>query len=146
MIGLEFEFIENHNNLLMNIFENIDLKLYKLYFEQQEIVRKNTNKKLLTCMPGDLFKHEITSNNIQQIVELNLRMYQNDKSNEQIDTYKDFLASSCELILLICDAKYVEVYIKDKQLQKQILENINVNKIDYTIKTLENDGRYEMYV
>ena len=146
MIGLEFEFVESHNNLLINIFENIDLKLYNFYFEQQEIIRKNLNNKLPAYMSGNLFKQEITSNNIQKIVEINLRMYQNDKSDEQIDTYKDFLASNCELILLIWDARYVEIYIKDKQLQKQILENIEVNKIDYKIKTLQNDDRYEMYV
>ena len=59
--------------------------------------------------------------------------------------YEDFCKSNCQLLLLIADCRYVEIYTKDPNIAKVIYENALLS--DYTeveYVTDSNDCRERM--
>lgn len=75
-----------------------------------------------------------------------LQVFLKDKPIAKIETYDDFKDSDCELLILIHDVEYVEIYIKDNLLSEKVLLNIKQMGIKYDVKTLENDTRTIMIV
>ncbi|MPN58582.1 hypothetical protein SDC9_206289 [bioreactor metagenome] len=85
---------------------------------------------------------------------LNLRGFKKHNSNfdyekesKKIYSYADFLQSPCQIILLCADVVFYEIYVKNKDVLKQIklnAEKSNFEDIEYI--TDENDGRYKKHV
>ncbi len=78
---------------------------------------------------------------------LNLRVYPVGTAPQKIDTYDDYRNSPCEMIVLVYDSAYVEIYTKNKTWLDTLIQNANElqgERID--LKTPETDGRTEMYV
>lgn len=139
MIGLEIKYDKIYTSDLRKIFENINLNGFKYQITEDEIIDNGS----------------ITINNLQDLFEnypnafiflLNLKLYKKINSSFEIKTYQDFKNSKCELLLLIVDSEYLEIYFQNKYLKKQILNNLKKYKITYKIKTLENDGRTHLSV
>lgn len=40
----------------------------------------------------------------------------------------------------------IEIYLKENNLKKQVLKNINDLNAEYKIKTKDNDGRTKLYI
>lgn len=54
----------------------------------------------------------------------NIQLYKKDSKITDINSVEDFLNSDCELILLITDNIFAEVYSKKEEYKKQILRNL----------------------
>lgn len=143
MIGVEFERTNEYNNFLTLLFYNTDLSFYNFVFAEKEIYEIDNFDYELA---GEEFSKIIDRNQKCYIVFLNLRVFKKDKKIGEIKSYNDFINSDCELLVLIHDVTYVEIYFKDNELKNQILNNLDNLKIDYRIKTSDNDERYIMYV
>lgn len=81
------------------------------------------------------------------IIFLKLQAYFTNSSFVDIHNYEEFKRSDCQLILLIYDCQYVEIYAKNQTVSKEILENALTNhytEIQYI--TDSNDGRTKMDV
>lgn len=138
MIGLECEFDEVPDNIIGLVLENVDLEKYFwdltyaepsiLFGDEYNYFQNNGLRKFIKKVEKE------------QIPQLVLKGY---GSSEHIDAQnnQEFLNSNCEIVLIICDVAYIEVYFK-KDNAKTIINNFDKMNIKYKIKTLENDGRY----
>lgn len=56
-----------------------------------------------------------------------LYLYSSEYPFEEIETYSDFVDSKCEIILLLYDVCYLEVYCKDPTLLRIFMDRIKSN-------------------
>lgn len=76
-----------------------------------------------------------------------LHLYPLDAISEVIETYDDFVRSKCELILLIYDGAFAEVYCKNRAWLKTLLQNAkSIPNAIVTQKNPDTDSRNTMYV
>lgn len=79
------------------------------------------------------------------IIFLKLQAYFNNGKFSTIHTYKDFQESDCQLLLLIYDCEYVDIYSKDITDLNLLYENALKNNYTETgYITENNDGRTKM--
>lgn len=85
---------------------------------------------------------DIISQESYYVVFANIKLYKKIDDGIIINTYKDFLKSSCLLILLITDNEFVEIYSKNKDILEKIYDNAVENKfIDINYITENNFKR-----
>ncbi len=141
MIGIEFERPNECNNFLNDLFENINLSNFKINISEDEIYYNNQN----ICFDKVYVKGKFKSN--IYIVFLNLKIYpKNNTDYEIIKNYKDFEKSNCQLMILINDVNFVEIYFKNVNLKNAILNNLEKKGIKFNIKTISSDSRIIMSV
>lgn len=76
-----------------------------------------------------------------------LHIYPIGKAEEEIETYEDFLRSSCEMIVLIYDGYFMEIYSKKQTWLYSLLKTAkNTTGISVRKKTESSDTRTEMFV
>lgn len=147
MIGIEFKIKTTYEKILYDILKDIDFDNYKWEIIQQEILYENNyDKQLPSQLSGSELEKEISSNGNYYVFFLNLQAYLKNSATCHIETYNDFVNSNCELIILFSDNRFIEIYVKSEKLKQKIFENLDSKKINYNIKTRENDGRVVMRV
>lgn len=76
-----------------------------------------------------------------------LRLYLEKENLQEIDTYEDFQKSNCEMIILLYDFCYVEVYSKKQQWTQQFFDlAISTENTIVEKKYDSSDPRTTMYV
>ena len=76
-----------------------------------------------------------------------LHLYPENTDYEEIETYEDFLNSNCEMIILLYDFYYLEIYSKNQTwIQKLMHTAINTPGAVVEEKYEETDARTIMYV
>ncbi len=77
------------------------------------------------------------------VIFLKLEAFGENTKKFDIHTYEEFQNSDCQILLLIYDCKYIEVFAKEKDVIQSIYEN--AKKKDFAEAeyiTDENDERY----
>lgn len=65
---------------------------------------------------------------------------------EKIETYEDFLKSDCDIVIIIYDCIFYEIYLKNESHIYQILKNLDdMNAREISIKTNSTDTRTRMF-
>lgn len=146
MIGIEFVYESSYELILKEIFNNIDFSKYEVSIKQKEVIYEDEQEHLEYEMQGKKFNKAISNNGNYYVNYINLQIFPNDYNKNNIITYNDFLNSNCLLILLISDNNFIEIYFKSNDLKEKILNNLKSMKINYTLKTNNNDGRTIMEV
>lgn len=83
----------------------------------------------------------------QAIWELELQLYPSDGEKCCIETYEDFTNSACICCLIYYDCGWLDAYVKDASLFKQIWnELLTLNAEDLTVLTSENDSREVLHL
>jgi hypothetical protein len=147
-IGVSFKIPQKVGIVLWQILNCINVEKYFWYIYQDEVWEK-------TPFGDVFFKNDgYDGNNFLQrilcdhyIVFLKLQAFFNDDENLYIHTYEEYKKSDCQLLLLIYDCEFVDIYAKDQILIETIYEN--ARKYNYTnLKyiTEENDPRTNMDV
>ncbi len=76
-----------------------------------------------------------------------LHLYPAGVIPEEIDFYQDFVQSNCELILLIWDVAYVDIYCKNEEWLRTLLSNAEQSpNAHISMKTVDTDDRTSMHV
>ena len=128
-IGIEFNIPNEYGNFLEQILKQINLDEYIWKIEEDEIYINNNRKS--NDNDDNLFKKPIYKNaDFKKIIEqedyyiifANIKLYVK-QDNTIINTYKDFIESSCILILLVTVSKFVEIYSKDENILDKIYNN-----------------------
>lgn len=147
-IGIKFKIINEYGDYLKKIFNNINNSNYIWKIEEDEIYvsdTKNNNGFLFPQEKNILTNMEfidIISQESYYVVFANIKLYKKIDDGIIINTYKDFLKSSCLLILLITDNEFVEIYSKNKDILEKIYDNAVENKfIDINYITENNFKR-----
>lgn len=143
MRGISF-IITNHSNILYQILKCIDIEKYIWYnIDSQNESWKNTMDNDLfdlCCYDGREFLECIKSNHF--VIFLKMQAYLKNGNFTEIHTYRDFEKSDCQLVLLIYDCSYVEIYSKNQNditaMYNNALEN---NYSDVNFITDDNDMR-----
>ena len=80
------------------------------------------------------------------IVFIKLQAYDQDGAYCDITTYHDFLQSDCQILILINDCEFLEIFMKDEALIKDVYQNALSSGYHATYITDDNDGRTKMNV
>lgn len=76
-----------------------------------------------------------------------LHLYPETADFEEIDNYTDFLKSNCEMIILLYDFYYLEIYCKNQMWMKKLMHTaINTPGAVVEEKYENTDTRTTMYV
>ncbi len=122
MIGLKFKIKNEYDKVLNKIFHDIDCSDCKWKIVNEEVLGKK-GKAFFT-------KYEYEDEEFQEIIKseyypifLNLQMFYKNHNVTKLNSYDDFIKSSCELILFITDNIFVDIFIKNKNMIEKIYEN-----------------------
>lgn len=150
MRGVSFKILRTTQNMLWQILKCIDIKSYYwLLIPNQSEVWGSLSKDSLwntTFCDGESFFHFVKSTHF--IISLKLQAYSvATKELFDIHTYEEFLKSDCQLLLLIYDCEFVEIFAKDPSVISDIYKNaILCNYANISYITDQNDGRIKMDV
>lgn len=138
--GISFVIPQNQPYVLKEIFENIALNNYtwKNAKEQEEVFPQGddgvpVNKMFIgkDILNGDEFQKLIQKPHFVLFAKLSAFSY--NKELQEIETYIDYLKSNCEMIVLIYDCEYVEIYTKSLE----IINTITNNCVKYGYTNIE---------
>lgn len=144
MRGIEFVLNSFNCGVQINeLFNDIYLMEHDIYIIDATMYDESMNK--VTCPNHTKFSFfQKTKYYIQHMM---LEIIPNNSIIKNITTYEDFVKSQCELLLLIYDVAYGEIYVKNKDWLFKLLDNIEKMKVkELCIKTDESDMRTAMYV
>lgn len=145
MIGIEFN-SKNNENLVDYLIKNINLDEYDFYISEYDIFHKYNESFIVEGLDLSIKQIEELINNDYGILSLKIEVYKKNTPKPVVITNKDFLNSECEYILLIIDCECVEIYFKENKFKELTMQYVEENNIKNEIKTLENDGRYHMFI
>lgn len=148
MIGIETNFKSTYEKIIFDLLKGIPFKDYEWNIVEDELYYENDLTKSLNFYieSGISFEDAIQNLGNYLTLFLNLQVYPKNAKIKSIETYEDFINSKCQLIVLIYDTSYIEIYFKEEKLKNIVLNNMKVRGIKYQIKTKENDGRTIMRV
>ncbi|WP_034849949.1 DUF2691 family protein [Clostridium hydrogeniformans] len=129
MLGVRFEIPNEHGNLMHHVLKPINIKNYNWGIGEDVEIYKSSNDDLedvaifnKDMVLGDEL-YEFIKSNICYIIFMDLKAFPIGCETKTIDTYEDFLNSSCEIMLFISDCSYVDIYCKDKNMIKELYNN-----------------------
>ena len=141
MIGIEFEYEQNYGSILKDLFQGIELEDYNWYISEKEIISSNKNKKISSKLSPQKFKTLINDSDYC-IISINIQAFPKESNRIQLSTYHDFKKSNCEIVFMISDANYVEIYGKEQKIMNKFKKNAQeIGCLNIEYKTETNDSR-----
>ncbi len=149
-IGISFNIEQGIYSVLCSMFQNLDVTQFVWLnaLSQTEVYGFddfNREEAIFTesFYSGKEFLNEIKKNYL--VLNLKIGAFKFEKDRRRIHSYKDFLDSGCEILLLIYDAENVEIFIKNKKILDLIYQNAAVNHYkDIKYITDSDNHRYIM--
>ena len=146
MLGYKFIIEENTSNVLKELLSNITLNKYYVFIKEDEIIPdsisalddnslfRNSVYKYLD------FSKELESKKYQSIF-MRIDFSKSDISKEEISSPKEYLQSSIEMLIIVTDSIYGEVYCKNQGILSKILVNLRNSKSFKEIKKVNIGNR-----
>lgn len=146
--GISFQITQDRNSkALFSILKCINVEKYKWYYieNQSEVWSYPSEEDFFKSdfYDGKDFNHLIEFNHY--IVFLKLQAYCETEKIRYIHTYKEFEESNCQLLLLIHDCEFVEIFIKSANEINALYQNakkLHFSNIQYITDC--NDHRTKM--
>lgn len=145
MRGIELIYPFNSTPNIEKLLSGIQLKNHRCIIPDGTVYCNGIE----VTLPSEMRQEDISvlSQRGTVILRIILQFFSQNSGLCSIETYEDFLSSSCDLLLLICDCHYVEIYSKHNSWLAQIQMNAkNVPDIILSTKSNENDSRSKLYV
>lgn len=129
MIALDISVKNENNNYLSKIFRGINLLKYEweIIHEDFRFYENGESKEKLfdiDVLSGEEFLKCISRDKYYMIF-VDIKAYPIKSKRAEINTFKDFLDSNCELVFLCTDSGFFEFYCKDRK----ILDKVHINCI-----------------
>ncbi len=142
MRGLEFHCNDEQSALLAALFDHIELDLFTFLIPESEVLKPEIIPiRIPNQISGKEFAN-IIKNGPYWIYNINIQAYPIHAQPKLVLEYADYMNSNCELVLFIVDRFYGELYVKDKYLLMQFIENLEAAACtNIQIKTDLEDGR-----
>lgn len=148
--GLELRLHRSELNAVYHLLSNISISNTDIYVcEEEIIIDDKANYYFPNKVSGNQFLSIINRSNYNNLytISINTQIYPANATKNDINTYEDFLNSDCEIIFLLYDVDYVEIYVKSEAHLLQFIKNADaIGCPSITIKTDLNDGRTRMSV
>lgn len=131
MVGIRFKVRNEYNHIFSKIFENLKFENYRWDIVEDEIYDLDGENYLDKESYSNREFKKIIEDEIYYPVFANIQIYRTQEKREDIQTYEDFIRSKCQLILLITDNEFVDIYTKNKTWLNTIYQNaINNDFVD----------------
>ncbi len=139
---------ENSYSIFPIITRSIKIKDYDWYVIENGVYDGKTHDSALKVAKynGASLKNCLESDEIF-VLYANIQAYPLQHAYKIINSYDDYFNSDCEIVILIYDSLYIEIYSKDIEIIKCIeyyIHNNGFNEISYI--TDNNDSRTAFYV
>jgi hypothetical protein len=139
--GIRFKVPNEWGTIINFILENIQLRDYifnisndEIHLEKEGFLFNNED-----VMEGEVFENLISQSKYYALFA-NIQRYPKDSIVKNIKTYDDFLKSDCDLIVIIVDGTFVDIFVKFEKDFIQIANNAKKNNfIDIEYITEKND-------
>lgn len=147
--GVEFEILQQNANVLWQMLNCINIEDCEWYAVdgQEEVWNEKGNEDFFKTQhfSGKDFAQKVKSNH--KIIFLKLQAYFLDGIFSDVQTYEEFLKSNCQIIVLVTDCEYVEIYCKDINLLNQLYHHaLSQEYKNVRYITDDNDHRETMNV
>lgn len=132
---------------IWDFFDFSDMVLDGFFFKTIDAFVYSNGKRIdvAETFSSDYFHELIKKKFVGELLVLHL--YPENAFTEDISNYKHFVQSKCEMIILLYDCYYLEVYCKNKLwLQKMINKAVHQPGTIVEKKYEETDTRTSMYV
>ncbi len=150
--GISFELPNGYGSYLKDIFQPINVLDFDWDITNIEAYASSDSSHVNDLFPPN--KEHIQGSKLQEIIEtkqaylifVELRAFQGPITSHP-KTYKEFMASDCQLILLLADSIYTTIYCKDQQMLHSLYENarnLGFQKLVYLSE--QNDSRNRLSV
>lgn len=142
MRGISFKINNEYGNVLYDILYGINISNMFWNISRDEIYKEN-GKDLFTQenLDGIIFLDKIKNERYYTIFAKIVSSSHNF-IDEEINDYSDYLNNKAEILILICDSIYVEIYCKNID-DIEIIKNnaMKMDCLDIEYITDDNDGR-----
>ncbi|MDT3497539.1 DUF2691 family protein [Bacillus toyonensis] len=150
--GIFVDIPNEYTNLLWKVLKLIDITVFDWRVENEEsylVVRDGLGSELFSedkkIMNGLEFK-KIIKDNIYYLIFADLKAYPKGEVLGEIETYEEFKESKCEVVVLVADGDYIQIYAKDQEAIELMYENALNQGLYVEYVTDENDGRTRLSV
>ncbi|PSL36292.1 uncharacterized protein DUF2691 [Planomicrobium soli] len=150
--GISFEIPNEYGKFLWEILEPVDVAAFDWRIgsgETYRVVNDQLDKELFlddkNVIEGRRLKNLLDVNKYY-IIFADLQAFPKNRV-ARVETFEEFLESSCELVLLVVDCSYATIYCKNQE----TIESIHNNAITWGFEsieyiTAENDPRTRLSV
>lgn len=145
--GIRFKIEQNYGWFLCDLFKSFNLDKYNFILKDTNIHGYDNNRLInLNEYSGRDFKNLIC-NSFEYKIYCAIIQISEEKDFKFVNNYIEFINSKLNLIILIYDYSYVDVYCKNKNEIELLINNIKkINIEDFEEITDDNDERVGMYV
>lgn len=142
--GVGFKIKQTMEKPLFCIFTNVNIEAFSWFCvpDQEEVWNESGNAPFFknTDYTGKEFSSMIRHK--CNIVFLKLQAYYSKVKYYNIHSYEDFIKSDCQILMLIYDCEFVEIYSKNEDITQTIYSNAINKKFDDVILITDlNDNR-----
>ncbi|WNQ10679.1 DUF2691 family protein [Paenibacillus aurantius] len=150
--GIRFEIPNEYGSFLGEMLKPMKITSFHWYVGSEEAYLVNENEIGESLFPDEI--HGLDGLLLKELIEkdtfvifANLKAFPKDKNVVDVHTYEEFMNSHCELVCLVTDCVYVDIYCKDKALLETLFENATRNRFENIhYLTNENDDRIRLSV
>ncbi len=138
--GLRFKLLNKFDFFINKILDGINKDTYVWRISEDQVFLEKGDFLYDSYIYSGQKFNEIISKSPYYTAALNLQVFPCGTNFQQINNYCDFLNSNCELVVLMCDTIYVDIYSKSMNIIEIIrlnAQNNNFQEIEYI--TDEND-------
>lgn len=148
MRGFSFKVSSSSGKLLDDILKPVNITEFDWYIGYDECYIGNDSlfPPDVNEIDGTILK-ELLNKEEYLVIFADLKAYPKGKIVSDIDSYEEFLKSDCQLVLLISDCFYCEIYCKDRAKLERMFQHAKrcaFENVEYI--TDENDGRTRLSV
>ncbi|SMC92471.1 DUF2691 family protein [Sporomusa malonica] len=150
--GIRFQIPNEYGKFIAGILEPIDCVNFEWRVDFHTEIWKSVNGKLgEELFPDSVIKgadfFDLINSNTYYLIFANIQAYpEGSTSQSRIHKYEDFIASECQIIMLVADSSYVDVYCKEPLLIEKMHENAKSKGFESLKYIDENDSRTGIFV
>ena len=127
--GLTLEIPNKYGSLLGEVLKPIDITTFNWCIgggESYKVVDNQLDEGLFPVgkdiIEGVELKN-LLENNEYYLIFADLKAYPNDDEFFYIKNYEDFMLSNCEIVLLVVDSSFIEIYCKNQEVIELLYKN-----------------------
>ncbi|MED2877519.1 DUF2691 family protein [Bacillus cereus] len=151
--GITVDILDGYDNLLWKVLKPIDITVFDWQVMGREeayiIIGNELGPELFSedneIMVGSALK-KLIKDNIYYLLFVDLKAYPKGEVLGEIETYEEFKESKCEVVVLVADGDYIQIYVKNQEEIEMMYENARNQGLYVEYITDENDGRTRLSV
>lgn len=152
--GIQCRIANEHGQILGGILEPIDLAKYVWKLGTSEAYVINEKSQFEDFFTDEDYEQGIKGVDLQKrfqsdsyyTIFISLQAFPSELTTV-ITTYEDFVRSDCEMVILLADCTYLDIYCKNQQLIERLYQHaLDLGVTDLHYISQENDDRTSLVI